>query len=329
MSNTETMHSGGNFVLPPLSVRHLLGIAELTRHDILSIFSAARQFREELLRKDRWSDLLGGRIVMNLFFENSTRTRNSFHIAARRLGADVMNFTTEGSSVAKGETLMDTVHNLEAMGVHAFVIRHSAAGVPHFVAQRCRSVIFNAGDGRHEHPFQALGDCLTLHDHWHTAGSAADATGLEGKCVAIVGDITHGRVALSNILALKKLGANVAVCGPPTLIPRGIAELGVQVFHRLDEAIEFADALNMLRVQHERMDRGFLPSVREYARLYGLNRHRLQSLAKDLLILHPGPINRGVELDSHTADGPRSVILQQVENGVAVRMAGMALTLRG
>ena len=261
-----------------------------------------------------------------MFAENSTRTRSSFELAERRLGSTVLNFSAQSSSLAKGETLLDSVLNIEAMHVDAIVIRHSAAGVPWFLSRHCSSTFINAGDGRHEHPTQALLDTLTLYERWHDSANA-DATGFEGKRVAIVGDILHGRVALSNIYALQKLGAEVAVCGPPTLIPRGIAELGVRVFHRLAEAAEFADALNMLRVQHERQDRAFFPSVGEYSKLFGLRHYMLRSLKKHLLILHPGPINRGVELDSETADGPNSVVLPQVENGVAVRMAVLALLL--
>ena len=309
-----------------LSVRHLLGISELHRTDLLTIFQAALHYRDNFLRPGNQSDLLRGRTVVNLFAENSTRTRSSFELAERRLGSTVLNFSAQSSSLAKGETLLDSVLNIEAMHVDAIVIRHSAAGVPWFLSRHCSSTFINAGDGRHEHPTQALLDTLTLYERWHDSANA-DATGFEGKRVAIVGDILHGRVALSNIYALQKLGAEVAVCGPPTLIPRGIAELGVRVFHRLAEATEFADALNMLRVQHERQDRAFFPSVGEYAKLFGLRHYMLRSLKKHLLILHPGPINRGVELDSETADGPNSVVLPQVENGVAVRMAVLALLL--
>jgi aspartate carbamoyltransferase catalytic subunit len=314
--------------LPALSVRHLLGIAELTRHDILSIFRTALELRDNLLRRDQRSDLLHGRTIVNFFAEPSTRTRSSFELAERRMGAEVLNFNAEASSFAKGETLLDTVLNIEAMHVDAIVVRHNAALVPWFLAERCRSIFINAGDGRHEHPTQGLLDALTLYERWANPARTEDAP-FAGKRVTIVGDILHGRVALSNIYALQKLGAEVAVCGPRTLIPHGIRELGVQVFHRLDDAIDFSDALNMLRVQRERQDRGFFPTISEYARLYGLNHRRLRNLRKELLILHPGPINRGVELDSETADGPRSVILQQVENGVAIRMAVLGMLLGG
>jgi aspartate carbamoyltransferase catalytic subunit len=312
--------------LPRLSVRHLLGISELSREDIISILVTALKMRGDLLRPRRRSRMLESRTVVNLFVENSTRTRSSFEIAERRLGAASLNFSTESSSFSKGETLLDTVRNLEAMHVDAIVIRHSAGLAPWFLAERCGSVIINAGDGRHEHPTQGLLDTLTLYERWHDP-AATERTGFEGKRVTIVGDILHGRVALSNIYALQKLGAEVAVCAPPTLIPRGIEELGVIRFHRLEEAIEFSDALNMLRVQRERQDRGFFPSMAEYARLFGLNHRMLRDVRPDLLILHPGPINRGIELDSEVADGPRSVILQQVENGVAVRMAVLAMLL--
>ena len=313
--------------LPRLSVRHLLGISDLTREDILAVLRVARTFRRDLLRAHRKSDLLAGMTVVNLFAENSTRTRSSFELAERRLGADILNFASESSSIAKGETLLDTVRNIEAMHVDAIVIRHSAGGTPWFLAGRCGSVFINAGDGRHEHPTQALLDALTLYDIW---GDASDPgrTGFEGKRVTIVGDILHGRVALSNIYALQKLGAEVAVCAPRTLLPRGIEELGVRSFTRLEDAIEFSHALNMLRIQRERQDRAFFPSVSEYVRLFGLNHRKLRELNRELLILHPGPINRGIELDSEAADAPYSLILRQVENGVAVRMAVLAMLLQ-
>jgi aspartate carbamoyltransferase catalytic subunit len=315
--------------LPALSSRHLLGISELDRAEILSIFDVALEMREKYLRTSRKSDLLAGRTVVNLFAESSTRTRSSFELAARRLGADVLNFAAEASSFAKGETLLDTVHNLEAMHVDAVVIRHSSSGVPWYLAERCTSHFINAGDGRHEHPTQGLLDTLTLYERWGgPTARAAGGTGFEGKRVTIVGDILHGRVALSNILVLQKLGAEVAVCGPPTLIPRGIEELGVRVFFRLEEAIEFSHALNMLRIQRERQDRAFFPNIIEYARLFGLTSRKLRHAPDDLLILHPGPINRGIELDGDVADGPRSVIMQQVENGVAVRMAVLGMVVR-
>jgi len=304
---------------PTLSTRHLLGIAELKREDLLLVFRTALDMREKLLRPGHASDLLAERTIVNLFAESSTRTRSSFELAEQRLGANVLNFQAESSSFGKGETLLDTVRNIEAMHIDAIVIRHSVGGAPWFLAERCRPVFINAGDGRHEHPTQALLDCLTLYERWDGR--------FEGRRVVIVGDILHGRVALSNILALRLLGAEVAVCGPPTLIPRGIEDLGVRVFNRLEPALEFADAVNMLRIQRERQDRGLFPSTGEYAKYFGLNRRRMASMKKDLLVLHPGPINRGIELDAETADGPSSVILDQVENGVAVRMAVLALLL--
>lgn len=311
---------------PPLSVRHLLSTADLTRDDILAVFTTALAFRREILRVGRRSSHLAGRTVINLFMESSTRTRSSFELAERRLGANVLNFHTEGSSVSKGETLLDTVRNIEAMHADGIVVRHSAAGAPWFLARRCTSIILNGGDGRHEHPTQALLDALTLFELW---GNPLDTTrtGFEGKRVTIVGDILHGRVALSNIHALHTLGADVAVCAPPTLIPAGIERLDVRVFNKLDDALLWSDAVNMLRVQRERQDRGFFPSLSEYSRLFGLNRFRLRRVTRDLVVMHPGPINRGVELDSETADGPWSVILKQVENGIAVRMAVLAMLM--
>lgn len=314
--------------LPHLSVQHLLGIRELTREDLLAIFRVARQMRENFLIPGRRSDLLAGKTVVNLFVEDSTRTRNSFQLAASRLGASVLNVTGGGSSLSKGETLLDTVRVIEAMRVDAIVLRHSAACAPHFLAERCSSIFVNAGDGRHEHPTQALLDAFTLSERWHDPAKP-DLTGLEGRLVTIVGDIAHGRVALSNILALRKLGARVAVCGPPTLIPRGIEELGAEVIPTMDEAIERSDALNMLRMQLERQKGAFVPSLSEYSRIFGLNRYRLRAAGReDLLVMHPGPINRGVELDSETADSDNSVILQQVANGVAVRMAVLGMLLQ-
>lgn len=313
--------------LPRLSVRHLLGIRELTREDILAVFHRARQIREKTSDLPEMKSVLAGRTVVNLFVEDSTRTRNSFHLAASRLGAAVLNVTGGGSSISKGETLLDTVRVIEAMDVDAIVLRHSAACAPHFLAERCRSVFINAGDGRHEHPTQALLDTFTLFERWHDA-SAPERTGFEGKLVTIVGDIAHGRVALSNILALKKLGADVAVCGPRTLLPRGIGGLEVEVIPTLAEAIERSHALNMLRMQLERQKQAFVPSLAEYGRMFGLNRHLMERGAnRDLIIMHPGPVNRGVELDGETADSANSVILEQVANGVLVRMAVLAMLL--
>lgn len=313
--------------LPRLSVRHLLGIRELTREDILAIFRTVRWIRDECSNQADRRTILAGRTVVNLFIEDSTRTRNSFQLAESRLGATALNVTGGGSSLSKGETLLDTVRVIEAMDIDAIVLRHSAACAPHFLASRCSSVFINAGDGRHEHPTQALLDTFTLFERWSDA-SRPDATGFEGKRVTIVGDIAHGRVAISNIHALTKLGARVAVCGPPTLIPRGIGDMGVEIIPTIEEAIEGSDALNMLRIQLERQKQAFVPSLAEYRHLFGLNRHRIaRARRKDVIILHPGPVNRGVELDAETADSPNSVILDQVANGLIVRMAVLALLL--
>ncbi|MGE3799996.1 MAG: aspartate carbamoyltransferase catalytic subunit [Candidatus Kapaibacterium sp.] len=313
--------------LPKLSVRHLLGIRELSSRDILTTLHVAGTMRQNYLDSGVRGTLLQGKTVVNLFIEDSTRTRNSFQLAETRLGATSLNVTGGGSSLSKGETLLDTARVIEAMNVDAIVLRHSAATAPHFLAERCSSIFINAGDGRHEHPTQGLLDAFTLFERWYNPAQP-EKTGFEGKRVTIVGDISHGRVAGSNIPTLQKLGADVAVCGPPTLIPRGIEELGVRVIPTLDEAIESSDALNMLRMQLERQKQAFVPSIAEYSRLYGLNHNRLrQAERSDLLILHPGPINRGVELDSETADSSSSLILRQVGNGVAVRMAILALLL--
>ena len=317
--------------LPGLSVRHLLGISDLSRSDIIAIINLAFRLRRDILRPRLQSRLLEGRTVVNLFTESSTRTRSSFELAERRIGATPLNFNSMGSSFSKGETLLDTVRNVEAMHVDAIVVRHSTALVPWFLAAHCSSTIINAGDGRHEHPTQALLDVMTLLEIWRPFdaldGTLPDEPLMAGRRVCIIGDILHGRVAMSNVLALQALGAEVAVCGPPTLIPRGIEGLGVRVFKRLEDALAYSDAVNMLRIQRERQDRCFFPSTTEYARLFGLNRWRMASVPDDLVVLHPGPINRGIELDSETADGDHAVILQQVENGVAVRMAVLALLL--
>ena len=313
--------------LPKLSVRHLLGIRELSVRDILTILHVAGRMRKDYLEPGVAGDLLKGKTIVNLFIEDSTRTRNSFQLAETRLGGSPLNVTGGGSSLSKGETLLDTARVIEAMGVDAIVLRHSAPTAPHFLAERCSSIFINAGDGRHEHPTQGLLDALTLFERWYDP-TRPEKTGFEGKLVTIVGDIKHGRVAGSNILILQKLGADVAVCGPPTLIPRGIGELGVRIIPNFDEAIRVSDGLNMLRMQLERQKQAFVPSLGEYARLYGLNRRRLEQADRsDLLILHPGPVNRGIELDSETADSPNSMILRQVSNGVAVRMAVLALLL--
>lgn len=305
-----------------LSVQNLTGIEALDRSDILTIFRAADTVRaayEEDPR--RVGSLLSGRTVVNLFVEDSTRTRNSFHLAALRLGASVLNVTGSGSSFSKGETLLDTLRVLEAMGVDAVVLRHHRAGAPHYLAAHAASVVINAGDGRHEHPTQALLDGYTLYREW---GESA----LPGKTIGIVGDITHGRVALSNIFSFLRLGAEVVLCAPPTLMPRGVEALGVTVVSTLDELLERVDAVIMLRMQLERQNRAFVPSLAEYTRLYGLTSARLAAVGKpDLPVLHPGPVNRGVEVSPEIADGPNSRILEQVANGLHVRTAILQLLL--
>jgi aspartate carbamoyltransferase catalytic subunit len=288
----------------------------MPREDIELILESASSFREVLERPIKKVPTLQGQTVVNLFFESSTRTRTSFELAERRLSADVVNFAASGSSLSKGETLKDTAMNIEAMKVDIVVIRHSAAGAPHFLSQVLKSIIINAGDGAHEHPTQALLDMYTLKEKFGK---------LDGLRVGIVGDIAHSRVALSNIFGLRTMGAAVSVAGPPTLIPRGIEKLGVTVHHDLDELICSVDAINVLRLQLERHAEALFPSVREYHRRYGITRARLEKAGHALVILHPGPINRDVELSADVADGEHSLILQQVLNGVAVRMAVLFL----
>lgn len=302
------------------SSRHLLGIKYISEEDIFLYLDTARTFREVLERPVRNLPTLRGIQVVNLFFENSTRTRISFELAEKRLGADVLNFQTSGSSVAKGETLLDTIKNIEAMKVDAVVIRHSAAGVPLFLSERIKSIVINAGDGAHEHPTQALLDLYTIREKFKV---------LKGLRVTLVGDIAHSRVAMSNLIALRKVGAIPAVCGPATMIPRDLEKMGYKVYFNVDEAIQNSDVLNVLRIQHERAASGAIPSIREYRHYFGINRKRLEKASKPLLIMHPGPINRGVELDSDVADGEHSVILDQVTNGVAIRMAILYLLCRG
>ena len=304
-----------------LSNPHLLGIRSLKRADLDLIHATAKEFKDVLNRPIKKVPSLRDFTVANLFFENSTRTRLSFELAEKRLSADVVNFSAAGSSVKKGETLVDTVNNILAMKVDMVVMRHPHPGAHHFLASKINVPIVNAGDGTHEHPTQALLDTFSLRQ--------ALGDDLTGKKVAIVGDITHSRVALSNILALQKLGAVVRVCGPQTMIPKHLSKLGVQVSHDLDATIGWADALNMLRIQLERQGPSnavkFFPSLREYTMQFGLNSARLKHRNEPLVILHPGPINRGVEISSAVADGPHSLILEQVENGVAVRMAVLYL----
>ena len=300
-----------------LSTKHLLGIRELTRDDIELIFATARGFSSTLQGRIRKVPTLRDTTVANVFFESSTRTRISFELAEKRLSADIVNFSASGSSVSKGETLLDTVNNILAMKVDMVVMRHPAPGAHKFLANHIDAHIINAGDGTHEHPTQALLDAFSMQQR---LGS------LEGKNVLIIGDILHSRVALSNFLCLQKLGAKVAVCGPPTLIPKHLHELGVGVFYHLDEALAWADVANVLRIQHERQDIHYFPSLREYHALYGITKQRLLKAGKPILVMHPGPINRGVEITSEVADDPaQSIILEQVENGVAVRMAVLYL----
>ena len=295
-----------------LSVKHLLGITDLTREDIELIFSQADEFKEVLSRPIKKVPSLRDITIANLFFENSTRTRLSFELAEKRLSADVVNFSASTSSVKKGETLVDTVNNILAMKVDMVVMRHSAPGSCLFLSQHIDASIVNAGDGTHEHPTQALLDAFSIRERLGT---------VKGKKIVIVGDITHSRVAISNIHCLKKLGAEVMVCGPTTLIPKYIHELGVKVEHNLRAALEWCDVANMLRIQLERQDIKYFPSLREYTMQYGLNKEILDSLPKEICVMHPGPIKRGVEITSDVADSKQSLILDQVENGVAIRMA--------
>ena len=295
-----------------LSVDHLVGIKDLSEQDIDLIFQTADNFKSVLNRPIKKVPSLRDITIANLFFENSTRTRLSFELAEKRLSADVVNFSAASSSVKKGETLIDTVNNILAMKVDMVVMRHPNPGAAKFLAENVNSQIVNAGDGAHEHPTQALLDSFSIREKLGT---------VKGKKVVIVGDITHSRVALSNIFCLQKLGAEVMVCGPATLIPKYIKDLNVRVEHDLRKALEWCDVANMLRIQLERMDVNYFPSLREYTMLYGLNKDILDSLSKKIVVMHPGPINRGVEISSAVADGKQAIILDQVENGVAVRMA--------
>ncbi|MEO0079579.1 MAG: aspartate carbamoyltransferase catalytic subunit [candidate division WOR-3 bacterium] len=301
-------------------LRHLLGIAELSREEILKILETAQKFREVLDRPIPVVPALRGKTIALLFFEPSTRTATSFNLAASRLSAQCVNFAVALSSVKKGETLLDTARNIEAMRVDGLVIRHAFAGAAHFLAQRLKAFVVNAGDGCHEHPTQALLDAFTLREHFGT---------LEGKRVLIVGDIAHSRVARSNILCFNKLGAKVAVCGPATLLPPYVEELGCEVFYRLDRILYEVDVVSMLRVQAERIGASLFPSLREYRQLYGLTRERLAKLDPKVVITHPGPVNWGVELDYDVSDLPQTLIMNQVKNGVAVRMAVLFLLAGG
>jgi aspartate carbamoyltransferase catalytic subunit len=296
--------------------RHLLGLEELSRDEIVTILDLAEHFRRDTEPNRKKRVNLAGKVVVNLFFEPSTRTRMSFSLAVRRMGADVMDFSPSGSSTSKGETFIDTAKNIEAMGIDLVVVRHSATGAPHLLAQHLQAGVINAGDGAHEHPTQGLLDIFTIRQK---KGK------LDGLTVGLVGDIAHSRVARSNIHGLTKLGAKVLVCGPPTLVPSTIGELGVEVSHSLDAILERCDVINMLRIQFERQRNGLFPSIAEYARLFGMDSTRLKRAKPDLLLLAPGPINRGVEITPEVADGPHSAILTQVTNGLAVRMAVLHL----
>jgi len=297
-------------------LNHLLGIKGLKENQIQTIFETADTFKGLLNSQVKKTPALRDITIANLFFENSTRTRVSFELAEKRLGADVVNFSSSSSSVKKGETLIDTVNNILSMKVDMVVMRHPVPGACQFLSRHIQAQIVNAGDGTHEHPTQALLDAYSIREKWGD---------VRGKKVVIVGDILHSRVAVSNIYCLQLLGAEVMVCGPSTLIPRHISAMGVKVSHNLEEALRWCDVANMLRIQLERQDQRFFPSLREYSALYGLTGAKLKSIGKDITIMHPGPINRGVEISSDVADGSSSIILQQVENGVAIRMAVLFL----
>jgi aspartate carbamoyltransferase catalytic subunit len=299
-----------------LSQRHLLGIKNITREDIELIFETTDNFKEVINRPIKKVPSLRDVTIANVFFENSTRTRLSFELAQKRLSADVINFSASNSSVKKGETLLDTVNNILAMKVDMIVMRHASAGAPHFLAKHIKANIVNAGDGTHEHPTQALLDAFSIREKLGA---------VNGKKVAIIGDILHSRVALSNIFALQKLGAKVMVCGPPTLLPKFIGSLGVQVELDVRKALAWCDVANVLRIQLERQQIKYFPSLREYTLYYGITKKILDGLKKEIVLMHPGPINRGVELSSDAADSQHSIILDQVENGVAVRMAVLYL----
>jgi len=296
--------------------RHLLGLQELSAEDITLILDQAAEFKQMAAAGETKLNALSGTVVANLFFEPSTRTRTSFSLAAKRLSADTVDFTASSSSLSKGETYIDTARNIEAMGVDQVVVRHSSSGAPHLLARHLKASIINAGDGMHEHPTQGLLDIFTIREH---RGSLA------GLTVTLVGDILHSRVARSNIWGLKKLGARVIVCGPSTLIPKHVEELGVEVSNSLDEVLSETDCINLLRIQFERQRSSYFPSLEEYAHFFGMNGDRIRRARKDVLILAPGPINRGVELTPDVADGPHSVILDQVTNGLLVRMAVLFL----
>ncbi len=300
--------------------KHLLGLEELSSAEIRMILDTAVPFKEISERQIKKVPILRGKTIVNLFFEASTRTRTSFEFAEKRLSADTVNVNVSTSSVSKGETLVDMARNLEAMKIDMVVIRHGASGAPAFLSERIDSNVINAGDGWHEHPTQGLLDMLTIRDHYGK---------LEGLKVVIVGDVIHSRVARSNIWGLQKMGAEVGVCGPPTLVPASLKELGVTIYPRIEDALSEADVVNVLRIQSERMQSNQFPSLGEYNRLYGISSKRLDAAGRDVLVLHPGPMNRGVEIDSDVADGDHQVILKQVTNGVAVRMATLFLLAGG
>lgn len=306
---------------PQLTVNHVTGIKELTKEDILLVFETANEFKQVINRPIKKVPSLRDITIANLFFEDSTRTKLSFELAEKRLSADVINFSASSSSVKKGETLIDTVNNILYMKVDMIVMRHPSPGAPHLLAKHVDANIVNAGDGTHEHPTQALLDTFSMYQHFNGD--------IKGKKVVIIGDIMHSRVALSNVYAMQKLGMEVMVCGPSTLIPKYFHELGVLVEHDVQKALEWCDVANILRIQLERQQIRYFPSLREYALYFGVNRQRLDKLSKDILIMHPGPINRGIEVTSDVADSEHSIILEQVENGVAVRMAVLYLLASG
>ena len=319
-SSTSSDRRPGSTSRPFLWTRKdLLGLDELSADEIVYLLDTAESFREVSTRSIKKVPALRGKVVALMFFEDSTRTRMSFELAASRLSADTILFTSKGSSVTKGETTLDTIRNVEAMGVDVFVMRHGQPGAPHMISRKVKASVVNAGDGPHEHPTQALLDIFTIRQR---------LSRVAGVKVAIVGDIAHSRVARSNILGLKKLGAEVIVVGPPTLVPSAIRAMGCEVSHSLDDVLGEVDVINMLRIQFERFGSNLFPSLREYSKLYGMNPQRLGRCKKDVLIMHPGPINRGVELTSDVADGPNSCILQQVTNGLAIRMAVLYLVSR-
>ncbi len=307
----------GQDARPPVwNRKDLLGLEDLSREELIGLLDTAESFAEISTRSRKKVPTLQGRIVFNLFFEDSTRTRTSFSLAAKRLSADVQDFSASVSSLSKGETFFDTARNIEAMGADVMVVRHPTPGAPHLLAKYVKASVINAGDGAHEHPTQGLLDLLTIR---RAKGR------IEGLTVCLVGDISHSRVARSNIWGLTKLGARVILCGPPTLVPRGMERLGCEVIYHLDDAIRECDVVNVLRIQFERQQKGLFPSVAEYSRLYGMNAERVALAKPELLLLAPGPINRGVELTPEVADGPHSAILDQVTNGLAVRMAVLYL----